>query len=117
MILFYEYPKCSTCRAAKAELKSLGLEFEAIDIKSTPPSAEELKAWMEATGLELKKYFNTSGNSYRELGLKDKFDSLSLEQALNLLTNDGMLIKRPLLIQDGKILQIGYRTKYENLGL
>ncbi|HEM2877030.1 TPA: arsenate reductase family protein [Streptococcus suis] len=117
MILFYEYPKCSTCRAAKAELKSLGLEFEAIDIKSTPPSAEELKAWMEATGLELKKYFNTSGNSYRELGLKDKFDSLRLEQALNLLANDGMLIKRPLLIQDGKILQIGYRTKYENLGL
>ncbi|MHC3572151.1 arsenate reductase family protein [Streptococcus suis] len=117
MILFYEYPECSTCRAAKAELKSLGLEFEAIDIKSTPPSAEELKAWMEATGLELKKYFNTSGNSYRELGLKDKFDSLSLEQALNLLANDGMLIKRPLLIQDGKILQIGYRTKYENLGL
>ncbi|HEL1604463.1 TPA: arsenate reductase family protein [Streptococcus suis] len=117
MILFYEYPKCSTCRAAKAELKSLGLEFEAIDIKSTPPSAEELKAWMEATGLELKKYFNTSGNSYRELGLKDKFDSLSLEQTLNLLANDGMLIKRPLLIQDGKILQIGYRTKYENLGL
>ncbi|WP_421459064.1 arsenate reductase family protein [Streptococcus suis] len=117
MILFYEYPKCSTCRAAKAELKSLGMEFEAIDIKSTPPSAEELKAWMEATGLELKKYFNTSGNSYRELGLKDKFDSLSLEQALNLLANDGMLIKRPLLIQDGKILQIGYRTKYENLGL
>ncbi|WP_044752398.1 Spx/MgsR family RNA polymerase-binding regulatory protein [Streptococcus suis] len=98
-------------------MKSLGLEFEAIDIKSTPPSAEELKAWMEATGLELKKYFNTSGNSYRELGLKDKFDSLSLEQALNLLANDGMLIKRPLLIQDGKILQIGYRTKYENLGL
>ncbi|HEM4166151.1 arsenate reductase family protein [Streptococcus suis] len=117
MILFYEYPKCSTCRAAKAELKSLGLEFEAIDIKLTPPSAEELKVWMEATGLELKKYFNTSGNSYRELGLKDKFDSLSLEQALNLLANDGMLIKRPLLIQDGKILQIGYRTKYENLGL
>ncbi|MGQ7549152.1 arsenate reductase family protein [Streptococcus suis] len=117
MILFYEYPKCSTCRAAKAELKSLGLEFEAIDIKSTPPSAEELKAWMEATGLELKKYFNTSGNSYRELGLKDKFDSLTVDQALDLLANDGMLIKRPLLIRDGKILQIGYRTKYENLGL
>ncbi|HEM5173507.1 TPA: arsenate reductase family protein [Streptococcus suis] len=117
MILFYEYPKCSTCRAAKAELNSLGLEFEAIDIKSTPPSAEELKAWMEATGLELKKYFNTSGNSYRQLGLKDKFESLTVDQALDLLANDGMLIKRPLLIQDGKILQIGYRTKYENLGL
>ncbi|MFX3888997.1 arsenate reductase family protein [Streptococcus suis] len=117
MILYYEYPKCSTCRTAKAELKSLGLEFEAIDIKATPPSADQLKAWMDATGLELKKYFNTFGNSYRELGLKDKFDSLTVDQALDLLANDGMLIKRPLLIQDGKILQIGYRTKYENLGL
>ncbi|HFI0174592.1 TPA: arsenate reductase family protein [Streptococcus suis] len=117
MILFYEYPKCSTCRAAKAELNSLGLEFEAIDIKATPPSADQLKSWMEATGLDLKKYFNTSGNSYRELGLKDRFDSLTVDQALDLLANDGMLIKRPLLIQDGKILQIGYRTKYENLGL
>ncbi|HFI0237615.1 TPA: arsenate reductase family protein [Streptococcus suis] len=117
MILFYEYPKCSTCRAAKAELKSLSLEFEAIDIKATPPSVDQLKSWMEATGLDLKKYFNTSGNSYRELGLKDKFDSLTVDQALELLANDGMLIKRPLLIQDGKILQIGYRTKYENLGL
>ncbi|HFI0646213.1 TPA: arsenate reductase family protein [Streptococcus suis] len=117
MILFYEYPKCSTCRAAKAELKSLGLEFETIDIKATPPSADQLKAWMDATGLDLKKYFNTSGNSYRQLGLKDRFDSLTVDQALDLLANDGMLIKRPLLIQDGKILQIGYRTKYENLGL
>ncbi|HEL1619734.1 TPA: arsenate reductase family protein [Streptococcus suis] len=117
MILFYEYPKCSTCRTAKAELKRLGLEFEAIDIKATPPSANQLKSWMEATDLDLKKYFNTSGNSYRQLGLKDKFDSLTVDQALDLLANDGMLIKRPLLIQDGKILQIGYRTKYENLKL
>ncbi|WP_313168144.1 arsenate reductase family protein [Streptococcus parasuis] len=117
MILFYQYPKCSTCRAAKAELIKLGVEFEAIDIKTTPPSASQLKDWMEATGFELKKYFNTSGNSYRELGLKDKFDSLTLEDALGLLANDGMLIKRPLLIKDGKILQIGYRTKYENLDL
>ncbi|WP_155997546.1 arsenate reductase family protein [Streptococcus ruminantium] len=117
MILFYEYPKCTTCRAAKAELKSLGLDFEAIDIKATPPSVGQLKTWMEATGLELKKYFNTSGNSYRQLGLKDRFGSLTLEEALSLLANDGMLIKRPLLIKDGKILQIGYRTKYENLGL
>lgn len=117
MILFYEYPKCTTCQAAKAELKSLGLDFEAIDIKATPPSVDQLKTWMEATGLELKKYFNTSGNSYRQLGLKDRFGSLTLEEALSLLANDGMLIKRPLLIKDGKILQIGYRTKYENLGL
>ncbi|MGT2950439.1 arsenate reductase family protein [Streptococcus cuniculi] len=117
MLLFYEYPKCSTCRAAKAELQALGLEFEAIDIKANPPQASQLKAWMEATGLELKKYFNTSGNSYRALGLKDKFDQLTVEQALDLLANDGMLIKRPLLIQDGKVLQIGYRTEYKELGL
>ncbi|MDQ8768060.1 ArsC/Spx/MgsR family protein, partial [Streptococcus ruminantium] len=82
-------------RAAKAELKSLGLDFEAIDIKATPPSVDQLKTWMEATGLELKKYFNTSGNSYRQLGLKDRFGSLTLEEALSLLANDGMLIKRP----------------------
>ena len=117
MILYYEYPKCSTCRAAKAELNNLGVDFEAIDIKEHPPTAAQLKEWMQATGLELKKYFNTSGNSYRALGLKDTFHELSMEQALDLLSNDGMLIKRPLLIQDGKILQIGYRTKYEELGL
>lgn len=117
MILFYEYPKCSTCRAAKAELKSLGVTFEAIDIKATPPSSSQLKDWMQATGLDLKKYFNTSGNSYRELGLKDRFASLTEAEALDLLANDGMLIKRPLLIKDGKIVQIGYRTKYEALDL
>lgn len=117
MLLFYEYPKCSTCRQAKAELQSLGLTFEAIDIKANPPKAEELKVWMEATGLDLKKYFNTSGNSYRALGLKDRFNSLSQAEALDLLAADGMLIKRPLLIKDGKVLQIGYKTKYEDLGL
>lgn len=117
MLVFYEYPKCSTCRAAKAELQALGLDFEAIDMKLNPPKASQLKEWMEATGLELKKYFNTSGNSYRALGLKAKFDQLTVDEALDLLANDGMLIKRPLLIQDGKILQIGYRTEYKELGL
>lgn len=117
MLTYYEYPKCSTCRQAKAELKALGLGFEAIDIKATPPKAEDLKAWMDATGLDLKKYFNTSGNSYRELGLKDRFASLTEAEALDLLANDGMLIKRPLLIEDGTILQIGYKTPYKDLGL
>lgn len=115
--IFYEYPKCSTCRAAKKELTELGLDFTAIDIKATPPSATDLKSWMEATGLDLKKYFNTSGNSYRALGLKDKLAHLTVDEALDLLANDGMLIKRPLLIKDGKVLQIGYRTKYDELGL
>ncbi|MFA9414284.1 Spx/MgsR family RNA polymerase-binding regulatory protein [Streptococcus sp. E29BA] len=115
--LYYEYPKCSTCKAAKKELNQLGVAFEAIDIKATPPTASQLKEWMAATGLELKKYFNTSGNSYRTLGLKDRFDSLTEEEALALLAADGMLIKRPLLIKDGKILQIGYKTPYEELGV
>lgn len=115
--IFYEYPKCSTCKMAKKELDQLGVAVTAIDIKATPPSASELKSWMAATGLDLKKYFNTSGNSYRALGLKDRFDSLTVDEALALLSADGMLIKRPLLIKDGKILQIGYKTPYEELGL
>lgn len=117
MIVYYEYPKCSTCRAAKAELNRLGLAFEAIDIKEQPPTVEQLRQWMEATGLELKQYFNTSGNSYRSLDLKDRLPNLSVEEALTLLSQDGMLIKRPLLIQDDRILQIGYRTPYQELDL
>lgn len=115
MIYYYEYPKCSTCKAAKKELTKLGLDFEAIDIKANPPAASDLKAWMEATGLPLKKYFNTSGNSYRELGLKETLPKLTEAEALDLLAGDGMLIKRPLLIKDGKVLQIGYRSPYADL--
>jgi len=115
-MIFYEYPKCSTCRKAKAELKQLGIAVEAIDIKSNPPQLEILKGWVES-GIELKKLFNTSGNSYRELGLKDKLPTLSVDEALALLAADGMLIKRPILVDGDKVLQIGYRTSYEALGL
>lgn len=117
MYTFYEYPKCTTCRKAKAELNQLGLDFESIDIKQNPPSAEVLKALVVSSGLDLKKFFNTSGQSYRALGLKDKLADLSLDQAVDLLASDGMLIKRPILIKDGKLLQIGYRTPYEDLHL
>lgn len=117
MLVFYEYPKCSTCRKAKAELQALDLAFEAIDIKTNPPQAEELREWMLASGVALKTYFNTSGNSYRELGLKDRLPDLTEEEALALLAADGMLIKRPLLVKDGKLLQVGYRTAYQELGL
>ncbi|AXQ79155.1 arsenate reductase family protein [Streptococcus chenjunshii] len=117
MLTFYEYPRCSTCRKAKAELKKLGLTFEAIDIKKTPPKAEQLKSWLETGPFNLKSYFNTSGNSYRQLGLKDTFSSLSTDEALKLLAADGMLLKRPILTENGRILQIGYRTPYAELGL
>lgn len=117
MYTFYEYPKCTTCRAAKKELTQLGVEFEAIDIKTNPPQVEILRSLLENSPLELKKFFNTSGNSYRALGLKDKFDDLTVDEALSLLVSDGMLIKRPILIKDGKVLQIGYRTEYKELGL
>ncbi len=117
MLVFYEYPKCSTCRKAKVELKELGLDFEAIDIKATPPNVESLKMFFKNSDLDLKKFFNTSGQRYRELGLKDKLPSLSLDEAFSLLAQDGMLIKRPILIKDDTILQIGYRTAYKELNL
>lgn len=115
MLVFYEYPKCSTCRKAKAELDQLGLAYQAVDIKKNPPQADLIKDLIASSGLELKKFFNTSGQSYRALGLKDRIDQLSLEEAADLLAGDGMLIKRPLLIKDGKLLQVGYRTHYANL--
>lgn len=115
MYTFYEYPKCTTCRKAKKELQELGWDFESIDIKTNPPKVEFLKELLENSSFDLKKFFNTSGNSYRQLGLKDKFDEMTVDEALELLASDGMLIKRPILIKDGKVLQIGYRTAYKEL--
>ncbi|MFC3931349.1 arsenate reductase family protein [Streptococcus dentapri] len=115
MLTFYEYPKCTTCRRAKAELDALGLEYQAIDIKTNPPQADTLREILLHSDYKLKKLFNTSGNSYRELGLKNKMDALTLDQALDLLAADGMLIKRPILVKDNRILQIGYRTPYADL--
>ena len=117
MLRFIEYPKCSTCRKAKAELERLGLEFEAVDIVKETPCKEEILTWIENSDLCLKSFFNTSGLKYRELGLKDKLSGLSIEGAANLLAADGMLIKRPILEKDGKILQIGYRKEYATLDL
>ncbi|MBP2623342.1 arsenate reductase family protein [Streptococcus oricebi] len=117
MLEFMEYPKCSTCRKAKAELESLGLDFRAHDLVAQTPSKEDFLSWFEETGWELKAFFNTSGLKYRELGLKDKVPQLSKEAAAELLASDGMLVKRPLLVKDGQLLQIGYRQAYQNLDL
>ena len=117
MYTFYEYPKCSTCRKAKAELNQLGLEVESVNIKENPPSAQFLRELLEGADLELKKFFNTSGQSYRSLGLKDKLPTLSQDEAVKPLSSDGMLIKRPILIKDGQVLQVGYRSPYKDLNL
>lgn len=117
MYTFYEYPKCSTCQKARKELVALGVDFESIDIKTNPPQVEILRDLLDKSPFDLKKFFNTSGNSYRALGLKERFDTLTVDEALELLAADGMLIKRPILVKDGQVLQIGYRTSYEDLGL
>ena len=108
MMLFLEYPKCSTCKKAKNWLESNGVEFEDRHIVENNPTAEELKVWYEKSGLPLKKFFNTSGLKYKELGLKDKLPNMTEEEQLNLLGTDGMLVKRPLVIGDDFVL-IGFK--------
>ena len=98
-------------------MTQLGLDFEAVDIVKETPSQKELLQWMTNSDLEIKSFFNTSGIKYRELGLKDKVPQFSAEEAAELLSTDGMLIKRPLLVRDNQILQIGYRKQYAELGL
>ncbi len=113
MIIFYEYPKCSTCQRAKKELKVLVDKFESVDIKTNPPKAELIKGWMKNSDFAMKNFFNTNGSSYKAMGLKDKISSLTIDQAAELLSKDGMLIKRPILVQDDKVLQIGARKPYD----
>ncbi len=109
-MLVLEYPPCSTCKKAKAWLDSHGVAYETRHIKDDNPSFEELKQWYMESGLPLKKFFNTSGLKYKELGLKDKLPTMSEEDQLRLLAADGMLVKRPLVIADGRILT-GFREK------
>ena len=117
MLQFIEYPKCSTCRKAKAELNQLGVDFEAVDIVQNTPSRDQLLDWIQNSDFEIKAFFNTSGLKYRELGLKEKVPHMTAREAADLLATDGMLIKRPLLVRDNQILQIGYRMAYEELGV
>ena len=107
-MLFLEYPKCSTCKKAKKWLESNGVEFEDRHVVENNPTADELKAWYEKSGFPLKKFFNTSGLKYKELGLKDKLPDMTEEEQINLLATDGMLVKRPLVIGDDFVL-IGFK--------
>ena len=109
-MLFIEYPKCSTCRRAKKYLEDKGIEFQDRHIVEENPTEEELTEWIRMSGLPAKRFFNTSGMKYRELGLKDRLPDMSEEEQIRLLAGDGMLVKRPLLIDGDRIL-VGFKEK------
>lgn len=107
-MVFICYPKCSTCKKAQAWLKAQGLDCELRDIQKDNPTLEELRQWHRQSGLPLKKFFNTSGQQYRALGLKDRLPHMTQEEQLALLASDGMLVKRPILLDGDKVL-VGFR--------
>ncbi|MDR7078992.1 arsenate reductase [Neobacillus niacini] len=116
-LTFYWYPKCGTCRKAKKWLDEHHLSYEEIHIVESPPSRLELRQLFEKSGLEFKKFFNTSGQKYRELGIKDKITTASEDELLDLLASDGMLIKRPL-VSDGEKVTVGFKEEeYEKMWL
>ncbi|SEM62776.1 arsenate reductase [Mesobacillus persicus] len=116
-LTFYWYPKCGTCRNAKKWLDANGIEYKEVHIVENPPSKTELETLYKNSGLELKKFFNTSGQKYRELGLKDKVKTADESELLELLASDGMLIKRPLLT-DGEKVTVGFKeADYEQAWL
>ena len=116
-MLFVCYDKCGTCKKAEKYLLDKGITLEKRDIKNDKPSLEELTAWYKASGLPLKRFYNTSGKLYKELNLKDKIPTMSEEEQLVLLASDGMLVKRPIVV-DGEVMLIGFKqAEYEAKGL
>ena len=104
------YPRCSTCKKAQKWLDEKKINYRYRDIKEDNPSAEELGVWLRKSGLEIKRFFNTSGQLYKSMGLKDRLPSMTDEEKLSLLSTDGMLVKRPLLIGDDYVL-VGFREQ------
>ena len=109
-MLFLEYPPCSTCQKAKKWLDEQGIVYTDRHIKTENPTYEELKAWYEKSGLPLKKFFNTSGLQYKALNLKEKLPKMTEEEQLRLLATDGMLVKRPLVV-DGDTVLTGFKAE------
>ena len=107
-ILFVEYPPCSTCQKAKKWLDGHGISYTDRHIKLENPTREELQTWHRESGLPLKRFFNTSGMRYKELGLKDRLPTMTEQEQYELLSSDGMLVKRPLLLGPGFVLT-GFR--------
>ena len=115
MLKFIEYPKCSTCIKARKYLDQLGLEYTKRHIDNKKLNKEELLALYKKSGLPLKRFFNTSGLKYRELNLKDKLPTMSEDEQLTLLASDGMLVKRPIIETDDRVL-VGFKAnEYDSL--
>ncbi len=109
-MIFLEYPKCSTCKKAKAWLDDNNAEYTDRNIKEENPDVGELREWYQRSGLPLKKFFNTSGMLYREMNLKERLPEMSEDEMLSLLASDGMLVKRPLVIGDDFVL-VGFKLQ------
>lgn len=107
-MLFLCYPRCSTCQKAKKWLEEHNIEFTERNIVEENPSFDELQTWYKQSGLPIKKFFNTSGLVYKEMQLKDKLPSMSEEEQLKLLASNGMLVKRPMVISEDKVL-VGFK--------
>ena len=104
------YKKCSTCQKALKWLEQQEIQYETREIKEENPTKEELKGWYQKSGLALKRFFNTSGNLYKELSLKDKLPQMTEEEQLEILATDGMLVKRPLVIA-GDVILTGFNEE------
>ncbi len=109
-MLFMCYPKCTTCQKAEKFLKERNIEYSLRNIKEEKLTTEELKGLYEKSGLPLKRFFNTSGLKYKELNLKEKLQKMSGEEQIEVLSTDGMLVKRPLLVADDFVL-VGFKEK------
>ena len=104
MYLFIEYPKCSTCKRAKKFLDDNNISYQDRNIVTDNPSKEEIESFLKISGKDIKSFFNTSGNLYKKLNLKDKLQSMSLDEKISLLSTDGMLVKRPILVSSDFVL-------------
>ena len=114
MLKFICYPKCTTCQKAKKWLDDNNIEYELRDIKLQNPNLEELTDWYKRSGLPLKRFFNTSGLLYKSLDLKNKLPEMTEPEMLRLLSTDGMLVKRPILVSDTFVL-VGFKeTEWAN---
>lgn len=109
-MLFIEYPKCTTCKKAKKWLDDNGFSYTDRHIVEENPTADEIREWHQKSGLELKKFFNTSGLLYKSMNLKDKLPTMSDEEKYELLASNGMLVKRPVLVDGDRVL-LGFKAE------